>query len=309
MGTFIVSLDCEGKWGMADSLQPYMHALFTDAALARVYDDLVGIFASHDVPATFAYVMAFTLSEEERRAFPQLTPREGASDSWLAHHWADLSRGNGEGWFQPHSLDVVKADGRHEIACHGFSHRPLGDGMISEEEAEAELQAAEAVAALKGVRLRTLIFPRNMVGQLEVLRRNGYVGYREMLRRPPGKLGRVVRLAEEFNIWPPPQKAVRARKGELVRIPAGRFFNWRFGSRRRVPPGVTVKRWTNLIDRAAATGGVAHLWLHPHNLITGPETRATLEQVLRHAARLRDAGRLLMETQAQYCERMLGEAA
>ena len=30
-GRFIISLDCEGKWGMADKLQPYHHRLLTDA--------------------------------------------------------------------------------------------------------------------------------------------------------------------------------------------------------------------------------------------------------------------------------------
>jgi peptidoglycan/xylan/chitin deacetylase (PgdA/CDA1 family) len=310
MGTFIVSLDCEGKWGMADHLQPYIQQHFTDAALAALYDDLVRLFASYDVPATFAYVMAFTLSPEERRAFPQLDGGAGRRpDPWMAHHWADLERGNQQGWFQPHALDAVKADGRHEIASHGFCHRPLGDGMISEAEAEAELDAAAAAAALKGVRLRTIIFPRNMVGHLGLLRRKGYIGYRELLRRPAGRLGRLARLGEEFNMWPATQAVVSPSPGELVRIPAGYFFNWRFGARRRVPAWVTVKRWTNLIDKAAATGSVAHLWLHPHNLITGPETRGTLEQVLRHAARLRDAGRIQIQTQERYCEQRIAEAA
>jgi hypothetical protein len=148
-----------------------------------------------------------------------------------------------------------------------------------------------------------------MVGHLPLLARKGYIGYRELLRRPGGKLGRIVRLAEEFNIWPAAQPAAHEMSNELVRIPPGYFFNWRFGSRRRVPAGATVKRWQNLIDKAAATGGVAHLWLHPHNLITGPETRSTLDQVLGYAARMRDAGRIVIQTQEQYCEEILAKAA
>lgn len=310
MGSFIISLDCEGKWGMADHLEPYLQTNLTDVALASVYDHFVGLFARYELPATFAYVMAFTLTGPERARLGHLLAKEKRSgDSWLSHHWADLDRGNVEGWFQPHALDAVTADGRHEIACHGFCHRPLNEAAISQEEAEAELDAAQTVAEMKGVSLKTFIFPRNMVGHLPVLQRKGYIGYRALLERPAGKLGRAARLAEEFNIWAQPQPPEKPNPGEMVRIPAGYFFNWRWGSRRRVPPGVTVRRWRNLIDRAAEGGGVAHLWLHPHNLITGPETRATLESVLAYAAKLRDQGKIKVVTQERYCSDVLASAA
>ena len=72
-----------------------------------------------------------------------------------------------------------------------------------------------------------------------------------------------------------------------------------------MPRAVTVRRWKTLLDRAADTGGVAHLWFHPHNFITAPSTRRTLDDILAHAARLRDAGRLEIVTQEQYCEALL----
>jgi len=309
-GKFIVSLDCEGKWGMADSLEPYHQLLLTDRALADVYDQLVAMLARHDVPATFAYVMAFTLTPEERRDFAALlSPRDGAEDAWLEHYWADLRAGRQEGWFQPHALDAVRADGRHEIACHSFCHRPMDDRSLSPEGARAELDAAARVAALKQVQLSTFIFPRNQVGNLAALREAGYLGYREKLPRPAGLLGRIVRLTDEWNIRPALQHGRPAEAGELVRIPAGLFFNWRHGGRRYVPGAVTVRRWKNLLDRTAAQGGVAHLWLHPHNLITGPGTAETLEQVLAYAARLRDAGRIQIQTQQDYCDTALAELA
>jgi peptidoglycan/xylan/chitin deacetylase (PgdA/CDA1 family) len=309
-GRFIVSLDCEGKWGMADALAPYHHRDLTDRALAEVYDRLVAMLARHDVPATFAYVMAFTLTREERRDFAlQLLPEEGKQDDWLEHYWADLRAGREEGWFQPHALDVVKADGRHEIACHSFCHRPMDDLSLSDEGARAELAVAARVAALKQVRLSTFIFPRNGVGNLAALRDAGYLGYRLKLARPAGLLGRFVRLTEEWNMRAAVQVGEPAAPDALVRIPPGYFFNWRFGGRRYVPAAVTIHRWKNLLDRTAAQGGVAHLWLHPHNLITGPGTAETLEQVLAYAASLRDAGRILIQTQQEYCETLLAAAS
>ncbi|HLL32019.1 MAG TPA: hypothetical protein VK403_13595 [Allosphingosinicella sp.] len=302
-GTFIVSLDCEGKWGMADGLQPY-HRQLTDSALARAYESLISIFARHDIAATFAYVMAFTLTPEEREILRgSLEPQEGEADPWMRHFWDARARGDIEGWFQPQALEIVRQDGRHEIACHGFCHRPLGDSSISEAGARAELRAADAVARIKGLTPSTFIFPRNEVGHLDVLREAGFLGYRELLARPGGKLGKAIRLAEEFNVRPRPQRSKPPRADGLVPIPAGYFFNWRFGARARVPVAATLARWKHLIDRSAE-GGVVHLWLHPHNLITAPATRPPLEAVLAHAARRRDEGRLRILTQQSYCEAM-----
>lgn len=304
VGTFIVSLDCEGKWGMADHLEPYHHRLLTEASLRDVYDRFLALFARYEVPATFAYVMAFTLSEKERESFAHVLQDDGRGDPWLRYYWDALRRGQGDGWFQPYALDAVKQDGRHEIACHGFCHRSLGWNAISEADARAELALALEVARMKKVTLRTLIFPRNEVGHLGPVRDAGFIGYREKLSRPHGALGQAARLLEEFNIRPRPQPAETPAPGELVRIPPGYFFNWRFGPRRRVPIAVTVARWKALLRRCAEQGGVAHLWLHPHNLITAPDTAESLEKVLAHASDLRDSGRIEILTQEQYCDRL-----
>jgi peptidoglycan/xylan/chitin deacetylase (PgdA/CDA1 family) len=309
MGSFIISLDCEGKWGNADGLTPRFNRLVTDDALAAVYDQLVAMFARYDLPATFAYVMAFTLSKEEREQFPELrTDGDDGQDAWLSHYWREVRNGNASGWFQPHALDVVVADGRHEVACHSFCHRPLHDQFISAEGAGAELRAAQAVARLKGLSPSTFIFPRNMVGNLPVLKSMGYIGYRTLLPRRGDAFGRAMRVVEELNIWPQPQPVETPAPGEMVKIPAGYFFNWRSGARQAVPPEVTVWRWKNLLNRAARSGGVAHLWLHPHNLITGPGTARTLDRVLAHAARLRDKGKFQVVTQDGYCRQVLAKA-
>jgi hypothetical protein len=49
---------------------------------------------------------------------------------------------------------------------------------------------------------------------------------------------------------------------------------------------------------------VVHLWFHPHNLITGPSTATLLEAVLSEVATLRDAGKIQVLTQNQYCREM-----
>ena len=300
---FIVSLDCEGKWGMADHLQPYHHELLTDEAIAAAYQQLVAIFGRYEIPATFAFVMAFTFTAEEREGFrDELLGDE--DDAWLRPYREAVAGGYVGGWHQPAALEIVQAAGVHEIACHSFCHRPLGDGSISAAGAERELDCALAVAGLKRLDFETFVFPRNEIGHLDALRSHGFIGYRQRLRRPTGRVGRALSLAEEFNVWTASQRPVPAADG-LVPIPSGRFLNWRFGLRAKVPPQATVARWRHQLRSAAQTSGVVHLWLHPHNLITGPGTAALLEQVLVEAATMRDRGGIRVVTQRDYCREQL----
>jgi peptidoglycan/xylan/chitin deacetylase (PgdA/CDA1 family) len=305
-GYFIVSLDCEGKWGMADKLQPYHHRALTDAALARVYDDIVDMFGRHDIPATFAFVLAFVMNEAERAKFAHLFEVDDRqTGGWLSYFRDARRAGKVDGWFQPRALDSVQRHAQHEIACHGFCHRSLADGALSPDQARDELDAAELVAQHKGLTLRTFVYPRNKVGNLEVLAEKGYLGYRAERPHPPGRRARLRALAEELNLWPRPEEAIAPGPGQVTCIPAGFFFNWRFGPRRAVPGRVTVRRWKTLLERTAANGGVAHLWLHPHNLITAPDTRETLEPVLAHAAALRATRGLKIVTQETYCRQIV----
>lgn len=300
--TFIMSLDCEGKWGMADHLKPYHHELLTTERLTGAYRQLAQMLGRFEIAATFAFVMAFVLGRDERRDYEVLERRDPA-DAWLSHYWRELDAGHGDGWHNPDALALARDECRHEIACHGFCHRPLADDAASPAEAEAELALAARVAAAKGVALETLVFPRNAVGNLAAVSAAGFVGFRTRLRRRGGVLGRMQALAEEFVTWAPPQRPLLSAR-EMVAIPPGRFFNWRFGARRVVPPSVTRARWRGQLDRCAREGGVVHLWLHPHNLITGPGTAAVLETVLGDVARLRDRGRIEVMTQRDYCRRL-----
>lgn len=298
---FVMSLDCEGKWGMADGLQPYHHRLLTSERLAGAYRQLLGMLERHGLAATFAFVMAFVLSEAERRRFAMLDHKNNPDDPWLKHYWTSLAAGQGDGWHLPEALEMVREAGVHEIASHSFCHRPLGDKSLDAAGAATELEAAAQAARLKQVELRTLVFPRNEVGNLPAVRAAGYLGYRQRLER---RGGRLAALLEEFDTRRGPQPA-RAAVDGLVPIPAGHFFNWRFGLRKLVPPAVTVARWRRQLERCARDGGVVHLWLHPHNLITGPSTAPVLDRVLGEVARLRDAGRIAVLTQRDYCERVV----
>lgn len=301
---FILSLDCEGKWGMADQISDYHDHHLTSERLRDAYARLLGLFARYELPVTFAFVMAFLLSPDEQREHDHLFPTCEPGTQWLRHFRAAQDRGDLNGWSSPELLDMVRDAGGnkiggHEIGCHGFSHLPLGEDA-SRTSVAAEFAAVRDIAARRGVTLETLVFPRNQVGHVDLVEQAGFVGYRDRLAQGGGRIGA---LAAEFAGRPKPQAGAKPNPIGSTAIPAGFFFNWRVGARRMVPPSVTEMRWRNMVN-AAGANDVVHLWLHPHNIITGPETFGVLERVLRNVARRRDAGVLEAVTQSTYCHQL-----
>jgi hypothetical protein len=301
-GYFIVSLDCEGKWGFADHITAHHDAYLTDANLLMAYRKLLALFARYEVSVTFAFVMAFTLSDAERATLADLL-RDVVVErqNWLRYYRAAERDGRSDGWFCPRALDEVRMHPEHEVGCHGFCHAPLAEAGIAPDDAAMELAAASAVAAMKGLELRTFVYPRNQIGYRALLCKHGYVGYRETLNRRRGVLGRAESIASEFNVFARSQPMLEEAEG-LCRIPPGYFFNWRAGVRAKVPMAVTLRRWASILRHAADRHEVAHLWFHPHNIIDGPETFEVLENVLQDATSLRAQNRLEFVTQQTYAE-------
>ena len=64
-GTFIISLDCEGKWGIADRDNRIESGFITRSALIRAYESLLRVLSVYEASATFAFVMALTLTKNE----------------------------------------------------------------------------------------------------------------------------------------------------------------------------------------------------------------------------------------------------
>ena len=63
--TFIISFDCEGKWGMIDNLSEQNSNLLTNERLNDTYSNIIDIMKIFDIKGTFAFVGAFTMTKEE----------------------------------------------------------------------------------------------------------------------------------------------------------------------------------------------------------------------------------------------------
>lgn len=285
-GTVIFSLDCEGKWGVADHLTREHHALLDDANLRATYRKVCDVFARFGVPATFASVALFATSDEEFAALPlEDIARELP---YAAPALDDLRNGSGQGWRAPWYRDMV--GDLHELASHGGTHTPFDD--LTPEQAHFELSLIPGLAG------QTFIFPRNRVDHLSRLAEAGVIAYREAPRRG----SRLASLAAEFNIRERSQDPRDSTSGadEPEAIPAGYFINWLSHLRRVVPRAVTRLRARSIIEHAARTGGVAHFWTHPENIATAPATLDNLVAIVEETVRLRDRGEIVVQTQEAF---------
>ncbi len=286
---FILSLDCEGKWGAADHLTPADHAGLSDERLHQAYGDIIALLDEFDLPATFAFVGCFSLSAQ---ALADLRP--DLKGAYVAPALTDAFEGSRQGWTGDWALEAVRsAKAVHEIGLHGVTHTPWD--QLDEDGARAELALLFRTRAPMLRNLTTWIYPRNAQAHEEVLDEFGIAGLRE--ERPSGS--RALRLLSEFNLWSLPDSDLEA--GRPLRIPPGYFVNWRSGARRAVPISISVERARQMLATAARTDGVVHYWTHPENIATAPETLTVLRGVVEAAARARDAGACQVVTQDGYC--------
>jgi peptidoglycan/xylan/chitin deacetylase (PgdA/CDA1 family) len=303
-GSFIVSFDCEGNWGVADRQDRIDSRFISRKALTKAYRNLLQMLEAYEMPATFAFVMAFVLRDEELGEWqPRLADVACDGRNWMENfRRAEASR-ELDGWFCPEALDMVVAAGRHEVGCHGFRHVPFAGAGVTEEVVRVELACAREIASTRGLELRTFVFPRNEVALPTLLAEYGYHGFRNAHPRL-GRMGRIGNLLREFDAWERAQ-AEEAPVSGLICIPGGCFINWQKGLRRLVPRSVSRARWRSIFADAVENDRVAGVFLHPHNLIDGPATLLLLEDILRLAADYREKRGLTVLTQAQYCARRM----
>ena len=293
---FILSLDCEGKWGSADILTGHHRRDLTDRKLAAAYRAILALLDEYGIAATFAFAGLFSQSA---KAFADLRPDlerfSCFAPEYIQPALDDIDQTHGSGW---HGHDLVEAvtDARsnHEIALHGVTHVPWTS--LSDDAAKAELHLFEQLSG--PVRQsRTFVFPRNLVAHTELLADHGFQGF----RTARASRSRLSSLLSEFNLFERPDPSVRGTG--IVAIPPGYFLNWRSGLRRAVPTLVTKLRARHLLDQASG-GRVVHYWLHPENVATAPATIGLLRMLLREVALRRDAGRCEVMTQLDYCRSM-----
>jgi hypothetical protein len=274
-GTLIVSLDCEGRWGMADHDEMLGQHPIGDTNLRLAYEFLFETLERLNIRATFAVVGLFVAGKNEAEDYIHQTSTDPVSQGWLTKPRKAIKNGQTDGWFFEDLPNLVLESGKHELASHGYSHLPFTSSAFTSVNAHRELNAMRDLASRKGWNIRTMVFPRNQITHTDLLGEYGIQKYRAS-QENHSLAGRALSLVSEFNIF---SQSDEPPLNDNT-VSAGRFLNWRSGPRRLVPARVTVQRWKSILRHATKNDGCAHLWFHPHNLITGTAQRELVTNVL-----------------------------
>lgn len=304
--TFALTFDTELIWGSFDHTSPArFEARYPD--IRGTIRDILSLLASYEVRATWAVVGHLFLRHCERgpgdRAHADLVqPRQGwrPGDWYDADPCTDLSRD--PLWYGEDVLDMIQTCAvPQEIGCHSFAHALYGDPALSREAVDAELDLCVRLAAARGLELRSFVFPRNSEGHHEALASHGFRAFRgadpTLFRHLPRGQRRTAHLASHAIGTPPPVSRPTERLPGLWNIPGSMLFLHRTGVRRVVGRVARIRKAQAGLEAAERQGAVFHLWTHPFNIASDRAwLLGVLDDILRRAVRMRDEGRIAIES-------------
>jgi hypothetical protein len=324
-GGLVLSFDFELAWGLRQSSEPISARLATQYAHVGsvVVNRLLEILERYELSATWGTVGHLMVRKEDCTAgrFPYPSPELAPRYRWFEGDWLDgiptCESESASAYYAPEAVQAILDCPVHqELASHTFTHAPLGDPGCSAEFARWDLATCQTLAARWGRQLTSVIFPRNEIGHLPVLRELGYRTFRgansewywfgranQLHRRRALRYGVwLLRYFDEWSAHTPPLLPIRQQNG-LWEVPHSMFFPGLRGVSQFITPDQRVRRAVKGLQAAAERGKVFSLWTHPHNFLPQPELLLPAwETICRTAAELRDQGRLQVLTMEQLAD-------
>lgn len=299
MSALVISLDFELFWGVGAAHSVASYGRNVQGEWLAV-PKLLGLFRRYGIRASWATVgMVMCRNYKEWHEIrPSAMP--GYRHSGVSSYVMDkLVRDKPGLFFARPLVEQILATPGQELATHTYSHFYCSEDGVTPEQFAADLACASVLAADLGVRCRSLVFPRNqIVGDfLDVLPEAGIEVYRGTQRHwlyrngdtvAGGIAGRALRFADACLPLSGSRVEQVGQRGRLVNVPASLFlYPWSRRQGSLVP--LRLHRIKQCMTRAARTGGICHIWWHPHNFGVDTERNlALLEVVLQHYRMLAD---------------------
>jgi peptidoglycan/xylan/chitin deacetylase (PgdA/CDA1 family) len=301
-GALVISLDFELHWGMRDHTAVDPSVARSLVASRSMVVTLAELFARREVRATWATVgLLFASTESQARALSPST-RPAYRMSQLDPYAEPIGPTEDEDplHLAGSLVDRVASLRGQEMASHTFSHYYCLEPGPGSDAFRSDLLAAQAAAGHRGLRLRSLVLPRNQWNPVlaPVLVETGFECYRgpqpgwANRSRAGGDSGPLVRAARFSSTWAgPPIPTFRwgqlLEPSGLCNIPASTFLRPWAPSTKALQP-LQDRRIIKALRDAAQLGRVVHLWWHPHNFAAHPdENLDRLQRLLDEVDRLR----------------------
>lgn len=298
-GKFIISLDFELLWGVRDKRDIVTygdHILGVYEVLPRMLE----LFRKYDSKVTFASVgMLFADGIEELDQFlpPTLPYYSNKIFSPYGQYLDQLKLD--EALFPYHFakslIELIQSNPEHEIGSHTFSHYYTLEEGQTLGQFEADLNAAIRVSKEQGIKLESLVFPRNQYSfeHLALASKLGFRSFRGNEKAWFYEVGsdaensllkRVIKLLDSYiNIsGHNTTKLSKIENSVPYNIPSSRFLR-PYSTRLKLLEGLRLRRIKKCMQNAAQQGEVFHLWWHPHNFGINQDANLNfLEELLKH---------------------------
>jgi hypothetical protein len=283
-GAVCISIDFELAWGRRIS-DPHTYRLYSILG-RRNTGHIVSMLNQFDIPATWATVghLILAFCERDQRTgvahvdIPRVSSHSCPCWSFVRGDWYEddpcTSLLEDPWWYARDLVLTIVKSPRHELATHSFSH--VDFGSCPDSVARSEIDACRHLVESLGSSLKSMVFPCNRVGKLEILRDAGLIAYR-------GYSGEdaVQYPVRTDGLWDIHQTIQIVATDPYSKDDAIQYAR-----------------------DAINSGGVCHLWFHEYDISIAAQSKL-LSPILSFCTRERGMGRLWVSTMseiANYCE-------
>ena len=254
-GALVISLDFELHWGVRDHVGRHdaLYGRLTEER--RAVADLVDVFASRNIRATWAtvgFLFASNRGELEDH-LPNERPRYERAELDPYAETIGPDEEHDPEHLAGSLVDLIGGTAGQEVGSHTFSHYYCLEPGQDETTFRADLAAAQSMARWRGLEMTSLVLPRNQwnAAYTDAVLDLGFLCIRGPQRtwghhaRPSGDqsiLHRGARLADTYvGVSPPPTTAWRhvLQPSGLCDVPASAFLRPFDPGRRRLEPDAT----------------------------------------------------------------------
>lgn len=326
-GIFTISLDFELHWGgfekwplgIVSNQQPTTsnkQANYNQYFLntRQVIPQMLESFRAHEVHVSWATVgMLFHKNKMELLDnAPTLKP--SYKETQLSAYLYVKQHGIGENeeqdpfHFAPSLINQICQTPHQELGTHTFAHYYCNEAGQTLDQFREDIKAAQRVAHTFGVRLKSLVFPRNQFNDqyLKVCYEEGISSVRS---NPLDWFWHIEstqaesawkRLNRGLDAYFPVGKrntykldTLEVREGYPICIPSSRLLR-PYRPKEYFLNTFKINRIKAEMTRAAEAGEVYHLWWHPHNFGNFPtQSMAGLNEILNHYSGLNKMGKMI----------------
>jgi len=303
-GALVISLDFELMWGVHDRTSGASYER-NIRGVREAVPRILELFSQYDVHATWSTVGFLFYSDKSSLLadLPDMLPsyKDVRLNPYL-YMQSNLGEvGPSDRYhFAPDLIQQIVQTPGQRVGTHTFSHYYcLAEGQ-STDTFQADLRAALRIAERTGIRIESIVFPRNQVmpEYVEICKQLGVRSYRGnppvwMYRHTEDETDSLAkRMARLLDAYLPLTSPVtlswsEVNEGGMSNVRASRFLR-PYSDKLRWLDRLRLRRIQSELTLAAKREQIYHLWWHPHNFgINLEQNLHFLQQILEHVRTLR----------------------